>query len=74
MYAVPSSGSQTQLLRVKRQSVRALSTINITYLFQPSFVKNVIKSFSVTTHLFRGIMIIIRKSLRWGTIDPMKLY
>ena len=74
MYAVPSSGSQTQLLRVKRQSVRALSTTNIKYLFEASFVKRVIKSFSVTTHLFRGIMIIIRKSLRWGTIDPMKLY
>ena len=74
MYAVPSSGSQTQLFRVKRQSVRALSTTNIKYLFEASFVKRVIKSFSVTTHLFRGIMIIIRKSLRWGTIDPIKLY
>ena len=32
-----------------------------------------VKTFSVATHLFRGIILNIRKSLRWGTSDSMKL-
>ena len=32
-----------------------------------------VQTFSVTTHLFRGIILNIRKSLRWGTSDSMKL-
>ena len=31
------------------------------------------QSFSVATHLFRGIILKIRKSLRWGTAISMKL-
>ena len=36
-------------------------------------LKRDIKSFSVDTHLFRGIIIKIRNSLRWGTLDSVKL-
>ena len=42
-------------------------------LFLASFLKRAIKSYSVATHLFRGIIVIIRKSLRWGTPDSVKL-
>ena len=29
---------------------------------------------SVATHLFRGIILNIRKSFRWGTSDSIKLF
>ena len=60
MYAVPSSCSQMQLLKL---SSRVLGTF---YYQHEIFV-------SVATHLFRGIIIKFRKSLRWGTTTPMKL-
>ena len=36
-------------------------------------MKKAIKSFSVATHLFRVIIFKIRKSLRWGTPNSVKL-
>ena len=42
-------------------------------LNQTSFPNRAVKTFSVATHLFRGIILNIRKSLRWGTSDSMKL-
>ena len=41
-------------------------------LFQASFLKRAIKSFSVTTHLYRGIILNIRKSLSRVTTDYIK--
>ena len=41
---------------------------------QTSFPNRADKTFSGATHLFRGIILNIRKSLRWGTSDSMKLY
>ena len=38
-----------------------------------SFPNRAVKTFSVATHLFRGIILFTRKSLRWGTSDSMKL-
>ena len=35
--------------------------------------RRAVKSFSVATHLFRGIIIKIRKSLRWGTPNSVKI-
>ena len=46
------------------------ATIYIKNLDQTSFPNRAVKIFSVATHLFRGI----RKSLRWGTSNSMKLY
>ena len=40
----------------------------------PPFLKRAIKSFSVDTHIFRGIINKIRKSLRWGTPISVKLF
>ena len=42
-------------------------------LNQTSFPNRAVKTFSVATHLFRGIILFTRKSLRWGTSDSMKL-
>ena len=47
---------------------------DIKKLFLTSFFKRSIKSFSFSTHLFRGIIIIIGKSLIGGTADSMKLF
>ena len=40
---------------------------------QTSFLNRTVKTFSVATYLFRGIILNIRKNLRWGTSDSMKL-
>ena len=40
---------------------------------QTSFPNRAVKTFSVVTHLFKGIILNIRKSLRSGTFDSMKL-
>ena len=42
-------------------------------LNQTSFPNRAVKKISVATHLFRGIILFTRKSLRWGTSDSMKL-
>ena len=42
-------------------------------LNQTSFPNRAVKTFSVATHLFRGIILFTRKSLRLGTFDFMKL-
>ena len=42
-------------------------------LNQTSFANRAVKTFSVATHLFRGIILFTRKRLRWGTSGPMKL-
>ena len=38
------------------------------------FPNRTVKTFSVVTHLFRDIVLYIRKSIRWGTFDSMELY
>ena len=43
------------------------------YLGNVTFSNSTVKTFSVATHLCRGIILNIRKSLRWGTSDSMKL-
>ena len=43
-------------------------TIYIKNLDQNSFPNRTVKTFSVATRLFRGILLNIRKSLRWGTL------
>ena len=42
-------------------------------LNQTSFPNRAVKTFSVATHLIRGIILFTRKGLRWGTSDSMKL-
>ena len=42
-------------------------------LNQTSFPNRAVKTFSIATHLFRGIILFSRKSLWWGTSDSMKL-
>ena len=49
------------------------ATIYVKNLDQTSFPNRAVKTFSVATHLFRGIILLTRKSLRWGTSDCMKL-
>ena len=49
------------------------ASIYIKNLYQPLFPNRAVKTFSVATHLFRGIILNIRKSLKWGTSDSMKL-
>ena len=49
------------------------ATINMKNLDQTSFPNRAVKTFSVATHLFRGIILNIGKSLRWGTSDFIKL-
>ena len=50
------------------------ANIYINNFDQTSYPSNrAVKTFSVATHLFRGIILNIRKSLRWGTSDSMKL-
>ena len=44
------------------------------FLAPPPFLKRAIKSFSVDSHIFRGIINKIRKSLRWGTPISVKLF
>ena len=50
------------------------ATINMKNLDQTSFPYRAVKTFSVATHLFRGIILNIGKSLRWGTTNSMKLF
>ena len=40
---------------------------------QTSFPNRAVKTISVATHLFRGIILNTRKNLRWGTCNSMKL-
>ena len=42
-------------------------------LNQTSFPNRAVKTFSVATHVFRGIILFTRKSLRWVTSVSMKL-
>ena len=49
------------------------ATIYIKNLDQTSFSNRDVKTFSVATHLFRGIILNIRRSLRWGTSGSLKL-
>ena len=72
MYSAPSRGSLRQLPEL---SCRALGPFYYQHqgIILGLFFKTAIKSFSVATHLFRGIIITIRKSLRWGTTNPLKL-
>ena len=42
-------------------------------LDRTSFPNRAVKIFSVATHLFSGIILKIRKTLRWGTPKSMKL-
>ena len=48
-------------------------TIYIKNLDKTSFPNRAGKIFSIATHLFRGIILNIRKSLRGGTSDSTKL-
>ena len=49
------------------------ATIYIKNLDKTSFPNRTVKTFSVATHFFRGIILNISKSLRCGTSDFMKL-
>ena len=49
------------------------ATIYINNLEHTSFPNRTVKKNSVATQLFRGIILNIRKSLRWGASDSMKL-
>ena len=58
---------------VRLHNVRALLPANnIKNLAQTSFPNRAVKTFSVSTHFFRGTILNIRKSFRWGTSDSMK--
>ena len=49
------------------------ATIHIKNLDQTSFPYRAVKTFSVATHLLRGIILNIRECFRWGTSDSRKL-
>ena len=55
---------------IRASVTNCMSAIDIKNLFQASFLKRAVKSVSVATHLFRGIIVKIRKSLRCGTALP----
>ena len=57
----------------KAEECKVPSTNNMHVILKSTQLKRAVKSFSVTTHLYRGIIIKIRKSLRWGTTYSMKL-
>ena len=58
---------------VRLHNVRALLPANnIKNLAQTSFPNRAVKTFSVSPHFFRGTILNIRKSFRWGTSDSMK--
>ena len=56
----------------KQTECQGPASIDIKIVFQASFLKRAITSFSVATHLSRGIILNIRKSLRRGTNNSMK--
>ena len=58
---------------VKQTECLGPATIEIEKkLFQASFLKRTITTFSLATHLSRGIILNIRKSLKRGTTASMK--
>ena len=68
-YNAPSSGSKSQLSYIVLPRALLLFTSRV----WTSFPHRTVKTFSFTTHLFRGIILNIRKSLRWGTSISIKL-